>query len=186
MKKTWQRLIPITIPCSACFRQKVLPILAKSLSPSMMERACFMFILCRNTNKIFLARCTKMRALITSIISLALLIGCWGIFYHYSDENLNGIITECEDVVMAAIQNENWDEAYDTFKEQYKIWHEYQNKALYFLDTQPINTADEEFAKTLMYIKAKDVSNSSGELLALTEQLRVLHENEGLHLRNIL
>ena len=37
-----------------------------------------------------------------------------------------------------------------------------------------------------MYIKAKDVSNSSGELLALTEQLRVLHENEGLHLRNIL
>ena len=48
-----------------------------------------------------------MRALITSIISLALLIGCWGIFYHYSDENLNGIITECEDVVMAAIQNEN-------------------------------------------------------------------------------
>ena len=52
-----------------------------------------------------------MRALISSIISLALLIGCWGIFYHYSDENLNGIITECEDVVMAAIQNENWDEA---------------------------------------------------------------------------
>ncbi len=65
-----------------------------------------------------------MRALITSIISLALLIGCWGIFYHYSDENLNGIITECEDVVMAAIQNENWDEAYDTRSEERRVGKE--------------------------------------------------------------
>ncbi len=55
-----------------------------------------------------------------------------------------------------------------------------------FLDTQQVNDADSNFAKTLMYIKAKDVSNSSGELLALTEQLRFLHENEGLSLRNIL
>lgn len=127
-----------------------------------------------------------MKALITSIVSLALLIGCWGIFYHYSDDHLHEIINACEDAIMADIQNENWDDAYDSFKDQYDKWHQYQDKALYFLDTQSVNDTDTTFAKTLMYIKAKDVSNSSGELLSLIEQLRVLHENEGLNLHNIL
>ena len=127
-----------------------------------------------------------MKALITSIISLAILVGCWGLFYHYSDQNLHDIITECEDAVMPAIENENWDTAFEAFQSQYEKWHNYRDKALFFLDTQQVNDADSNFAKTLMYIKAKDVSHSSGELLALTEQLRFLHENEGLSLRNIL
>ncbi|MEY8368925.1 DUF4363 family protein [Anaerovoracaceae bacterium 42-11] len=127
-----------------------------------------------------------MKALITSIISLAILVSCWGLFYHYSDQNLHDIITECEDAVMPAIENENWDTAFEAFQSQYEKWHNYRDKALFFLDTQQVNDADSNFAKTLMYIKAKDVSNSSGELLALTEQLRFLHENEGLSLRNIL
>ncbi len=37
-----------------------------------------------------------------------------------------------------------------------------------------------------MYIKAKDVSNGSGELLALKEQLKFLHENEKISFANIL
>lgn len=127
-----------------------------------------------------------MKALITSIISLAILVGCWGLFYHYSDQNLHDIISACEDAVMPAIENENWDTAFEAFQTQYEKWHDYRDKALFFLDTQQVNDADSNFAKTLMYIKAKDVSNSSGELLALTEQLRFLHENEGLSLRNIL
>ena len=81
---------------------------------------------------------------------------------------------------------DNWDTAFEAFQSQYEKWHNYRDKALFFLDTQQVNDADSNFAKTLMYIKAKDVSNSSGELLALTEQLRFLHENEGLSLRNIL
>ncbi len=127
-----------------------------------------------------------MKALITSILSLALLIGCWGIFYHYSENTLTEIISECEDSVMPAIENEKWEQAYEAFSDQYESWHRYQDKAFYFLDTQAVNDTDSTFAKTLMYIKAKDVSNSSGELLALTEQLRFLHENEGLNLHNIL
>ena len=63
-------------------------------------------------------------------------------------------------------------------KVQYDRWHEYRKGALFFLDTQEVNDADSTFAKTLMYIKAKDVSNGSGELLALKEQLKFLHENE--------
>ena len=54
------------------------------------------------------------------------------------------------------------------------------------LETDKINETDTTFAKTLMYIKAKDLSNSSGELLSLKESLKLLHKNEGLSLSNIL
>ena len=124
-----------------------------------------------------------MRALIASTLSLAILIGCWGLFYYYSNQTLNPIIDTCEDTVMPAIENEDWEEV---FRVQYDKWHQYRKKALFFLDTQSISEADSTFAKTLMYIKAEDVSNSSGELLALQEQLKFLHENEGIYLRNIL
>lgn len=127
-----------------------------------------------------------MRSLLISILSLALLVGCWGIFYHYSEENLGAIIKDCEEVVMPAIEGENWDDAYDSFKVQYDRWHQYRKSALFFLDTQAVNEADSTFAKTLMYIKAKDVSNGSGELLALKEDLKFLHENEKISFENIL
>lgn len=127
-----------------------------------------------------------MKALIASTLSLALLVGCWGFFYHYSDRNLNQIIDICENTVMPAIESEDWDTALDVFSRQYDRWHKYRKRALFFLDTQDVSEADSNFAKTLMYIKAKDLSNSSGELLALKEQLKFLHENEGIYLRNIL
>lgn len=127
-----------------------------------------------------------MKALIVSTLSLAILIGCWGFFYHYSDQSLYSIIDECEESIMPAIEDENWEAAESAFEKQYDAWHQYRKKALFFLDTQQVSDADSNFAKTLMYIKAEDVSNSSGELLALKEQLKFLHENEGIYLRNIL
>lgn len=122
----------------------------------------------------------------TSIAALVLLIGCWGFFYHYSDGNLNGIIDECKKTVMPAVLKEDWSQAEEAFEKQYDRWHQYRKYALYFLDTQAVNEADSIFAKTLMYIKAEDVSNGSGELLALEEQLKFLHENESITLTNIL
>lgn len=127
-----------------------------------------------------------MRSLLISILSLALLVGCWGIFYYHSEQELNQIVSQCETVVMPAVEGEDWDEAYDSFKVQYDRWQEYRKGALFFLDTQAINEADSNFAKTLMYIKAKDVSNGSGELLALKKQLNFLQENEKISFENIL
>lgn len=127
-----------------------------------------------------------MKALITSIVSLAILIGSWGIFYNYSEGQLTHSIRICEEQVMPAVVNEDWTTASQIFEEEYARWHKYRKNALFFLDTQSVSEADSNFAKTLMYIKAEDVSNSSGELIALTEQLRFLHENEGLYLHNIL
>lgn len=127
-----------------------------------------------------------MRSLLISILSLSLLIGCWGIFYYNSEQDLNQIIDDCETIIMPAVENEDWDKAYKNFKVQYDRWHEYRKGALFFLDTQAINDADSNFAKTLMYIKAEDVSNGSGELLALKEQLNFLHQNEKISFENIL
>ena len=87
---------------------------------------------------------------------------------------------------MPAVENEDWDKAYEAFQQQYDRWHDYRKGALFFLDTQAVNDADSTFAKTLMYIKAEDVSNGSGELLALKEQLKFLHENEKISFENIL
>lgn len=127
-----------------------------------------------------------MRSLLISILSLSVLIGGWTIFYFYSEETLEQIIDRCETSIMPAVEEEQWDLAYSEFKEEYEKWHEYRKKALFFLDTEEINDTDGAFAKTLMYIKAEDVSNGSGELLALKEQLKFLHENEGIGIENIL
>lgn len=127
-----------------------------------------------------------MRALLVSIISLGLLIGIWFVFYQYSDHELHQLVTECEEQVMPAIENGDWDTAYTQFSIQYDTWHVYQKRALYMLETETVNKTDEAFAKTLMYIKAQDYSNSSGELLALQESLKVLHQSEAIKLNNIL
>lgn len=127
-----------------------------------------------------------MRALVISTLTLTVLIGCWLCFYQYSDNTLHKMVSVCEEEVMPAIEENEWDQAYDTFHAQYQSWHHYKKWALFMLETDKINETDTAFAKTLMYIKAKDLSNSSGELLALQESLKFLYQNEALSLANIL
>ena len=127
-----------------------------------------------------------MRTLWISILSLGLLVGIWFGFYQYSENALQQLVTTCEEQVMPAIEKGDWETAYAQFSSQYDMWHEYQNRALYMLETESINKTDEAFAKTLMYIKAQDYANSSGELLALQESLKVLHQSEAIKLNNIL
>ena len=127
-----------------------------------------------------------MRALMTAFLVLTLLLSCWFCFYRYSDKTLHQMVNTCQDEIMPAIEAGNWDVAYKAFENQYKAWHRYQKWALFMLETEKVNETDATFAKTLMYIKAKDLSNSSGELLALTESLKYLHQNEAISLSNIL
>lgn len=127
-----------------------------------------------------------MRALVISTLTLAILVGCWFYFYQYSDDTLHKMVDTCQEEIMPAIEAGQWDQAYYKFDAQYATWHHYKKWALLMLETDKINDTDVTFAKTLMYIKAKDLSNSSGELLALQESLKFLHENEGITLANIL
>ena len=126
-----------------------------------------------------------MRAFITSIVSLAIVISIWIIFYQYSNHTLHQFISTCDAQILPAIEQEDWENAYTLFEDQYSQWHNYEKKARYMLETNALNDIDEEYAKTLMYIKAKDLSNSSGELLALKEGLKALHQNEAILLSNI-
>ena len=52
-----------------------------------------------------------MRSLLISILSLAVLVGCWGIFYYSAGQDLDQIISDCEEIVMPAIEDEDWDKA---------------------------------------------------------------------------
>lgn len=127
-----------------------------------------------------------MRSLWISILSLALVIGIYGIFSMHSHKELVRMTDQCQQIIMEAVEAEDWEKANDAFQKEYENWQDYRKTALFFLDTDAINEADQTFAKTLKYIKAEDRSNSSGELLALIQQLKLLHENESVTLQNIL
>ena len=127
-----------------------------------------------------------MRALIISTISLLFIVCIWGIFYHYSNDTLQGMIFSCQNDIMPAIEKEDWDTASHHAEQQYQTWCDYRQNALYLLETDSLNKTEEGFVKTLMYIQAKDLSNSSGELLALQKQLTYLHQRESITLKNIL
>ena len=65
-------------------------------------------------------------------------------------------------------------------------WHEYRKKALLFLETEEVNEIDYCLAKSEKYIKAEDVSNSSGELNSLAEQIIFMYEKQDINAANIL
>ncbi len=127
-----------------------------------------------------------MRSLWISILSLALVLSIFGVFHVKSQKELARMTTQCQGAIMDAVESEDWTTAGDSFGREYQRWQDYRKTALFFLDTDAINQADQSFAKTLKYIKAEDVSNSSGELLALSRQLTALHQNESVTLQNIL
>lgn len=126
-----------------------------------------------------------MRALIVSIISLSLVVGIWIVYYNYSDAALDKMKTSCEDTVIPAIKDDDWETARTEFKKQYKDWHKYRRAALFFLDTENVNSTDASFARALEYIDEEDASNARGEVLSLKEQLNSLKANEKPGLSNI-
>ena len=127
-----------------------------------------------------------MRALAVSFLVLVLLTGIWFGFHRYSESTLEDIRLACSEKIMPAIESDHWEDAHAVYAVQMQEWQRYKKAALYMLETDQLNDVDTAFAKTLMYIKAKDLSNSSGELLALQELLKQLHENECLTFANIL
>lgn len=60
-----------------------------------------------------------------------------------------------------------------------------QKEGCFFLDTQTINEIDYSMAKSVKYVEAKDVSNASGELSAMLEQLTFLCSNDEVNWGNV-
>ena len=126
-----------------------------------------------------------MRSFIASVCCLAVILAAWFVYIGYSDETLHGFMNDIEDTIIKQVEAENWSAAYDSFDDISDGWHKYKKTAGFFLDTQALNEADYTIARCKYYIKAQDVSNASGELACLKEQLAFLHKNERVNLENI-
>ena len=127
-----------------------------------------------------------MRDLIISIVAVALLIGTWLVFFDYSSDNIDSYTYIIKKEILPALEAEQWEESKQLIKSLNKDWHKYKKVALLFLDTQTVNEIDYTLARSIKYVKAEDVSNSSGELNAMIEQLKFLKKNDEVSAANIL
>lgn len=126
-----------------------------------------------------------MRNFMISVLCLGILTGAWFCFDLYSDRTLQGYMETVDEQIITAIQEKNWELAGNEMDALSKNWHQYKKYAAFFLDTQTVNEADFSIARTRYYIEAKDLSNSTGELACLKEQLKFLHSNEELTFGNL-
>ena len=127
-----------------------------------------------------------MRDLIISFLAVTLLIGSWMTFYGYSESRINEFSQTVSNIILPMVEEEDWAAGNSEITRLSDSWNNYKRLALLFLDTQSISEIDYTISKTTQYIKARDLSNSSGELLVLHKQLLYLSSNERVSLSNIL
>ncbi len=125
-----------------------------------------------------------MRDLIISAAIMIVLIGSWLIFDSYSEEQLADFSSILEEII-PAVEDGDWDESLSMISDFSDRWHEYRKKALLFLETEEVNEIDYCLAKSEKYIKAEDISNSSGELNSLAEQIIFMYEKQDINAANI-
>ena len=126
-----------------------------------------------------------MKDLLIATLSILLLIGGWLTFIHYADSQSQNFQKEIKYTIIPEITAENWEKVYNQLKRLDKDWHHFRKISLFFLDTHTINEIDFGLAKSIEYARAQDVSNSTGELSAMVEQLSFLTENESISLQNV-
>ena len=126
-----------------------------------------------------------MKDFIVSICAVAVLIGGWLIFAQNSQEQIDGFTAAIREDIIPAVESEQWDSAFNDVQHLSEKWHEYKKRAVFFLDTHTINEIDYSMAKSVKYVKAEDVSNASGELFAMVEQLTFLCSNDEVTWGNV-
>lgn len=126
-----------------------------------------------------------MKDLIVSICAVAVLIGGWLIFAHASQAQIDDLNDRIREEIIPSVESAQWDEAYQKVQVLSDDWHAYKKTAIFFLDTQTINDIDYAMAKSVKYVKAEDVSNASGELFAMVEQLTFLCSNDEVNWGNV-
>ncbi len=121
------------------------------------------------------------------IVSLILLFlfGSWTGFLYYSNQQIQKLIADIQDKILPAIEAEDWQESSRLMKDFQDRWKKIRKLSLYFRDTGPLGEIDISIAKTIKYVQAEDVSNSSGELQAVSKQLSAMRNQEKLNLQNI-
>ncbi len=126
-----------------------------------------------------------MRALVVSILAIAVIAASWGIFVNYSDKNIHKLMNTIEEDILISVYAEDWDKAADQFNDLSKKWHKQKKVYSFFFNTKAINDTDFSIARAKNYIYSRDISLASGELNCIKEQLGFLHLNELITLDNV-
>ena len=126
-----------------------------------------------------------MKDFIISFLVVAVLTGCWLFFDSFSKIEVTAMADTIENTIIPYVESESWPDAQSALKKLNEEWHSYRRIAHLFLDAENINEIDSQLARTIEYTQAADVSNTSGELNSIADQLRLLHSREKITLGNI-
>lgn len=126
-----------------------------------------------------------MRDLIVSVAIVAVLVVSWLFFDSYSDKAVSSVSATIRNEIIPAVEAEHWDLSRLMSVELWDRWQDYQDVALIFISSEELLEIDQCMAKAIKYVEAEDISNSSGELNALAEQLDFLVAREKINLENI-
>ncbi len=126
-----------------------------------------------------------MRALIVSILGIAVIVAGWGSFVKYSDRNIHQLMNAIEEDILISVYAEDWGKAEDQFNDLSKKWHKQKKVYSFFFNAKDINDTDFSIARAKNYIYSENVPLAAGELNCIKEQLGFLHANELITIDNI-
>ncbi|MDD2217905.1 MAG: DUF4363 family protein [Eubacteriales bacterium] len=126
-----------------------------------------------------------MKSLLISVLCLTIVVGICVVYDNYSESEIASYRNIIEDKILPAVEQEDWDKAIEEFEAMESKWDSYREKASFFYNTNRINDIAFTLVRTKGYIKASDVSNSSGELQCLSTQMDLLQKNESFIKENI-
>ena len=126
-----------------------------------------------------------MKNLAAASLIFVMLLGGWLIFLAHADKRTESLINTISHEVLPPIEDEHWNESLVKINSFSRDWHSFRRFCFYFLDSGVLCDIDESLAKSIKYVEAKDVSNSTGELYAIISQLQYLTENQKVTFANI-
>lgn len=126
-----------------------------------------------------------MKDLVISFLVVITLIGSWLIFDSYSQSQVKEMNYIINEEIIPAVESEVWQFGNEELKTLERKWHKYKKTAHLFLGASDLNEIDYGMSKAIEYAEAEDVSNTAGELSALSEQLTFLNSHEKITLGNI-
>ncbi len=127
-----------------------------------------------------------MRDLLVSAAIIILLIGGWLYFDNYSNDSVENMVADIQYELIPAVESEDWNQSRELVSRLKEDWDDYKDMALLFLSTEELSEIDYCLSKSEKYVNAEDVSNSSGELNSMAEQMKFLLSREKVTLENIL
>lgn len=126
-----------------------------------------------------------MRNFIISLICLLVTLCSWTAFSVYSAKTTDVLQAQSHHLVYSSINNGDWTSAEKDYLRLSKTWNKYKSAAVFFLDSREINEIECTMDKAYLYMKAQDISNSSGEFSSLKDKFKFLHQNDSVTLSNI-